>query len=92
MNTQIIITFGIIYLIGVFIFFRAISYRCVMAMYGEYDFSFMNFLIALVFPISIIVILIKAFLDDRKFEKDPKGEFEKFKNKKLKEYIYGGEK
>jgi len=57
-----------------------------MGMYGEYNFSFMNFLIALVFPISIIVILVIGFINERKFEKDPKGEFEKFKKKKLKEY------
>lgn len=79
-----IIIFSVIYLIGVIWFFRIISYHCVMACMGMYDYSIKNFIIALFFPIYFIIILVGAVLELIFGEKEI--DFEEFKKKKVKEY------
>ena len=77
----------IFYFIAVLWYFRRISYRCCMGIYGEYNYSLKNFLIALVFPISIIFIFIGLLLESRKSPQEKKEEFEKFKKKRIKEIM-----
>jgi hypothetical protein len=74
----------ILYSLMVLIVFRALSYQCVMAMYGCYDYSIKNFLLALFFPITILILLSKAFYDDDIYSEEE--QFDKFKKKRLKEY------
>ena len=80
----IIIILIIIYLGFVFLFFRAISYHCVMGMYGYKKYTFTNFIIALFFPVYLIFLFIWEKIENYRYSKEE--QFEKFKKKRIKEY------
>jgi hypothetical protein len=58
-----------------------------MAFYGVYDYSLKNFLLSLIFPITMIYFLImgiKENIEERRYTE--KERFNRFKKKRLKEY------
>lgn len=79
-----LLTIVFFYFIGVYWFFRAISYQCVMGITGYHDYSLKNFLLSLIFPITIIYLLISSYIEDKKYTE--REQFERFKKKRLKEY------